>query len=127
MNFTVPYPPKTLNPNTRTHWGTKNRVAQKYKNDCYLMAKSVKPKFTDKDIYLSLIFHPGKVRRRDLDNCLASFKAGLDGISAAWGIDDSRFKLLPAIGEVKKLSCVAIEILDGIPQDSKRTTSAGVP
>lgn len=111
MKLTFPYPPKALNPNTRTHWGTKHRVFQKYKNDCYLIAKQVRPVFTDKPIHISLKFHPGKARRRDLDNAVSSVKALLDGISAAWGVDDSRFHLLPAMGEVVKGGCVTVEVM----------------
>lgn len=42
---------------------------------------------------VSVRFHPPDGRRRDLDNLLASVKAGLDGISEAVQVDDSRWLL----------------------------------
>jgi crossover junction endodeoxyribonuclease RusA len=48
-----------------------------------------------------LHFVPPDRRRRDLDNLIASMKAGLDGLADALGVDDSRWKLsaeAPAAG-----------------------------
>lgn len=42
-------------------------------------------------IALRFDFHPPDKRRRDLDNMLASIKAGVDGIADALGVDDQRF------------------------------------
>lgn len=111
MIFSVPYPPKILSPNSRTHWAVKHRVFQKYKGDCFVLAKACRPVLGDKDIHLLLKFHPQKARRRDIDNAVASAKAILDGISAAWGIDDSKFHILPSFGELKNPPCVIIEVM----------------
>jgi crossover junction endodeoxyribonuclease RusA len=42
---------------------------------------------------ITLRVYPPDKRRRDWDNIVASLKSGLDGISDALGIDDSRFRL----------------------------------
>jgi crossover junction endodeoxyribonuclease RusA len=42
---------------------------------------------------VTLRVYPPDKRRRDWDNIVASLKSGLDGISDALGIDDSRFRL----------------------------------
>lgn len=41
---------------------------------------------------LHIAFHPPDLRRRDIDNLLASLKSAIDGICDAWQIDDSRFR-----------------------------------
>lgn len=49
---------------------------------------------SDKPWVLCLDFYPPDKRRRDVDNLLASLKSALDGICDAWGIDDSRFRMI---------------------------------
>jgi crossover junction endodeoxyribonuclease RusA len=48
--------------------------------------------------FVDITFHPPDKRKRDLDNCLASFKAGLDGIADALGVNDCQFKLSLEMG-----------------------------
>ncbi len=57
------------------------------------MASMARPKsfVIDPPVSLEITFHPPDERRRDLDNCLASIKLGLDGIAEALGIDDRHF------------------------------------
>ncbi|SOS36014.1 hypothetical protein CFBP6411_04657 [Pseudomonas syringae group genomosp. 3] len=35
----LPWPPKVLSPNARTHWATKSRAAKAYRNTCYLLCR----------------------------------------------------------------------------------------
>jgi crossover junction endodeoxyribonuclease RusA len=42
---------------------------------------------------VSLTFYPPSKRAIDLDNCLARFKAGIDGLVDVLQVDDSRWKL----------------------------------
>ena len=41
----------------------------------------------------SIEFCPPDIRKRDMDNFIASCKSGIDGLAMASGIDDSKFKI----------------------------------
>jgi crossover junction endodeoxyribonuclease RusA len=100
MIVTYPWMPKELNPNSRVHWATLAKKKKLYKELCFVLTKEAKlPKVIGDRAHLEItFFKPNKIRR-DLDNCLASFKAGLDGISQALGLDDSRFLLAIEIAD----------------------------
>ena len=87
MIFELPYPPAVLNPNRKVHWGKKHKAFQAYKADCYMLAKQ-----HPRRMEFSVDFYPPDKRKRDIDNAIASFKAGMDGMAQAWGVDDSQFK-----------------------------------
>lgn len=59
---------------------------------------------------VNLIFHPPDKHSRDLDNCLAAFKSGLDGIADALGINDKRFQILMRFGEPVRGGEVEVQI-----------------
>ena len=44
-------------------------------------------------LHVSLTFYPPTRRAIDLDNCLARFKAGIDGLVDVLCVDDSKWKL----------------------------------
>lgn len=89
----LPWPPKELNPNSRVHHHVLAKYKKQYKEVCWALTKESKvlPPDTPK-IHLNILFVPPNRQRRDLDNCLAAMKAGIDGLASAWGIDDNRFK-----------------------------------
>ena len=91
MTLDLPWPPRELSPNARTHWAKKNKIAQRYKTECRLLTIHSGMKAPDGPLVLDIEFVPPSRQRRDDDNCLAAFKSGRDGIAAALGIDDSRF------------------------------------
>ena len=89
------WPPSILSPNNRSHWARKAPVKARFKSDCFFLAKkNGDPQFHAGmgTIPLTLIFHPPSKRKYDIDNLLASMKAGLDGIAEAWGVNDTRFR-----------------------------------
>jgi crossover junction endodeoxyribonuclease RusA len=88
----LPWPPKELNPNSRVHHQVLAKHKKQYKEVCWALVKESKvlPPDTPK-IHLGILFVPPNRQRRDLDNCLAAMKAGIDGLASAWGIDDNRF------------------------------------
>jgi crossover junction endodeoxyribonuclease RusA len=94
MIVTYPWMPKELNPNSRDHWAKKAKKVKEYRYACWALTKEANLPQSDGNVATLEIkfFKPNKMRR-DLDNCLASFKAGLDGISEAIGLDDSKFML----------------------------------
>lgn len=94
MIVTYPWMSKELNPNARVHWAKKNDAFQKYKTAVWALTKEAKlPPVQSNRMLLEICFYKPDRMRRDLDNLLSAFKAGLDGISLATGIDDSNFAL----------------------------------
>lgn len=91
----LPYPLARLNPNARVHWAELARVKKAYRQACLALCKEAgfKPGLFHpaQELRLSLEFVPPTRAKRDLDNCLAAMKAGIDGISDALQVDDSRF------------------------------------
>lgn len=99
MSFevTLPWPPRVLSPNVRTHWTAKSKAAKAYRAACAMLCKEAKleaPK-TEGKIHFWVTFYPPDKRHRDDDNAFASFKSGRDGVADALGIDDKRFASHP--------------------------------
>jgi crossover junction endodeoxyribonuclease RusA len=92
--ITLPWPPKELNPNARIHWSKLAKYKKLYRTECWVAAQQagIVPN-PDGKIHLKIVFYPPNKQKRDLDNMLASLKAGLDGIADAWRVDDNRFVL----------------------------------
>lgn len=94
MNFILPWPPSTLNPNVRKHWRKHAAAKKAYRAVCAWTAASqgamaIQPG----KLSLVLCFVPPDRRRRDLDNLIASMKAGLDGLADVLQVDDQHFTL----------------------------------
>lgn len=101
MNSVIlPWPPRELSPNSRTHWAKKAKAAKAYRLDCFYLAKEAKvtaPK--EGPINLHIEFVPPDRRPRDLDNMLASTKNLLDGLAQALGVNDKRFTLQISVAD----------------------------
>ena len=100
----LPWPDKLLSPNSRAHYLAVSQKKKVAKHDAWARCLQVmgpwRPGFGGcKSAHLSITFHPPDKRRRDLDNCLASIKAALDGIAKAIECDDSKFSLLIGMGD----------------------------
>ncbi|MEN6547925.1 MAG: endodeoxyribonuclease RusA [Armatimonadia bacterium] len=91
MKIILPWPPKELSPNARSHWSKKAKAAKSYRHACRIITFASGIKAPDGRVLLVLEFVPPNRQRRDDDNLVAAFKAGRDGIADALGIDDSRF------------------------------------
>lgn len=95
IEVVLPWPPKDLSPNARVHWTKRSKAAKTYRIECgwHVRAAGPKPKFAPSGpVTLDIEFvEPDKQYRRDLDNMLASIKAGIDGIADALGVNDRRF------------------------------------
>lgn len=99
ITFDLPWFPKELNPNSRCHWATVAKHKKTYREAAFIMTKialckdgAVLPEPGQK-VHITLEFYPPNRRKHDLDNCLASMKAGLDGVSDALKVDDQNFGL----------------------------------
>ena len=94
LSVTFPWPPSALSPNTRQHWTTLAKAKKSYRADCYLTAiVQGAERVGETSLHVSLKFIPPTRRKYDLDNLLARMKAGLDGLSDAIGVDDSRWQI----------------------------------
>jgi crossover junction endodeoxyribonuclease RusA len=108
MRLELPFPPPDLNPNGRSHWAKKARVAKKYKNDCLMLLSRSRKELAGRDEF-SITFCPPDRHRRDRDNAIAAFKWGSDAIADVCGVDDSKFRITYAWGEPVKGGLVIIE------------------
>lgn len=111
MLVRLPWPPKELNPNARLHHMAKARVVKSYRETCYWLAVAAlwRGEALTKPL-IKLTFCPPDKRRRDLDNMLASFKAGADAVADALRVNDHLFDLLLTRGEPVKDGAVIVEI-----------------
>ena len=95
MSIKLPFPPAGLFPNRASgkHWTSTFKIKQAYKEDCYLLTlASVRDFVITGDIRVTLIYVMPDKRHRDVDNCLAASKAGLDGMADALKVDDKMFQ-----------------------------------
>lgn len=105
--ISLPYPPAKLSPNSRCHWAQKARVFKSYKFQCFAVLSQHRPALWGRDSF-ELRFLPPDRHRRDLDNALSAFKAGIDALSDVCGVDDSKFNLKIAKGEPTKGGAVVV-------------------
>jgi crossover junction endodeoxyribonuclease RusA len=115
MQITLPWPPRCLHPNDRSHWRIVRAAAKTARGDAFLLTRSAmargRPLFgDDSKVYLRLTFCPPNRRKHDIDGCLSANKAALDGIADALGVDDSRFSLRLDRGPVVKGGAVYVEV-----------------
>lgn len=96
-----PWPPKELSPNARVHWAKRSKAARQYKTVCHLLTckADLPPIDWDGKIHLWITFLPPDRRNRDDDNMIGSFKHGRDGMAAALGVNDKRFRIHPWVSD----------------------------
>lgn len=101
MKLTYPWPDKGLSPNARLHFRAAAKLkAQAKEAATYLTydqlpcgIREARQHFAgDGPIAYQVTFYPPDKRHRDDDNMIGSFKAARDGIAAALGVNDRRFK-----------------------------------
>lgn len=96
MIIELPFPDSRLSPNRKngTHWSKTDEVKkQAFEYAYYATQEAIaSQKFSGIPIELEMIFVAPDLRKRDLDNMLASSKAYIDGMCAALKIDDYIFE-----------------------------------
>ena len=90
ITLTLAFPPRDLNPNEHTHRWAKAAAAKNYRYACKVDALNVRNR---KSITLqapvkAVVTFCCGTRMWDLDNCIAAFKAGMDGIVESGLIPD---------------------------------------
>jgi crossover junction endodeoxyribonuclease RusA len=122
--ITLPWPAKELSPNARGHWAKMARFKKGAREHAHWVAKkegwwtvgenyyidSKTGHYEVSPLVITITFCPPDNRRRDLDNAIASFKSAQDGIADALGIDDSRWSVSYAWGDVVKGGRVVVEL-----------------
>ena len=108
ITILLPWPPKELSPNGRKHWAEVAKIKGKYKISCGLCLLPYRHMIKGK-LPVSITFCPPDNRRRDLDNMIASFKAGQDEIARVVGIDDYLFRPAVKVGEPVRHGIVIVE------------------
>ena len=94
MRVIPPWLTKDLSPNARGHWAVKAKAKKAYRTLCAWEAKSQGlGRIYAERLHLKITFVPPNRRARDLDNLLASCKAGLDGLCDVLGVDDSKWSI----------------------------------
>jgi crossover junction endodeoxyribonuclease RusA len=96
MIVNLPWFPATLSPNARKHWAEVAEAKKRYRMACWALTRESvgNPMLPEQgEIHIKIEFFPPTNRKYDLDNLLASIKAGLDGVADALRVDDSRFTL----------------------------------
>ena len=94
LQITLPWPPKELNPNARQHWTKLARAKKAYRAACAWQAKAQGARRMDVDcLHMTITFFLPDRRHRDMDNMLASIKAGLDGLADVLCVNDRTWAL----------------------------------
>ena len=97
LSVYLPWPPSKLNPNARVHWAQLAKEKAAYRQACWALCKEAgfAPGLFHpaEELRLSLEFVPPTRAKRDLDNCLAAMKSGIDGLSDALQVNDNRFEI----------------------------------
>ena len=110
----LPWPSRSLHPNSRTHWARKAKAAKAARQTAGWLAKEAGIRPGDPDIPQALnvtaIFCPPNNHKHDLDGCLSALKSSLDGIADAIGIDDSKWQIAIRKDAPVKGGAVRIEL-----------------
>ena len=118
--LTLPWPPRTLSPNSRPHWSRLAKAKRLYRYACFIATKeAMAPRFDpvpDGPLLVELQFCPPDHRSRDIDNMLASCKAALDGVASALKVNDKHFRLAAQqMGAVVKDGAVYVRLSEATP------------
>lgn len=112
--ITLPWPPKSLSPNARTHWGRKATAAASARSDAYCACRAAGVKNLPWDrMHVAIEFRAPSRRPYDLDNALARSKNVLDGLADATGIDDGKWTYSMSRGEPVKGGQIVVTISEG--------------
>lgn len=111
MRIILPWPTRSLWPNTHVHWRHRHKASQTYKSAAHWACLEAKARPLGADqAQVSITFNPPDRGRRDLDNLLAAIKHGLDVIAQAIAVDDSKWTIAIAKGEPVKGGQVIVEV-----------------
>lgn len=116
VSFELAWPAPELSPNHTGHWRMKAAAKKAARGEAYIICREAIAgawiaEQREEAVSVSLTFCPPDRRPRDMDNCLASCKAYIDGISDALGINDQRFTYQLRWGGIVKGGKVEVELI----------------
>ena len=98
IELTLPWMPKILSPNVRSHWAKKAAAVKSYRHACAMLCMESKIQVpVEGDIHVWIDYYPPDRRPRDQDNMIAASKAMFDGLADALKVNDKRFRLHPYV------------------------------
>lgn len=111
MLIKLPWPPSVLIPHAGGNWAPKARATKSYRNQCWgeALAQGARRVPADR-INATITMSPPDRRRRDRANSEASFKAGIDGVADAIGVDDFNWRITWQHAEPVKGGAVFVEL-----------------
>jgi crossover junction endodeoxyribonuclease RusA len=91
IQFSLSWPDKALQSNSRAHWAAKAKATKKARQDAWATALAHNlPCWPEATIFIE--YWP-RTRRGDPQNVPHALKAYIDGIADAMGVDDRCFKV----------------------------------
>ena len=95
----LPEPDRALSPNARVFWARRHRAASAASMVACVLMRGALRRWRAVGVRMSgyrIVLYPRSARRRDVDNCVASCKAYLDGCARALCQDDCEWRLFGA-------------------------------
>lgn len=88
----IGWPDSGLSPNARCHWARKAKLKAHYR--AASAARTPAVRVQRGALRLEVLFRPVPRRMADMDNMLASIKAGIDGVCDTLQLNDARFRVV---------------------------------
>ncbi len=113
LAITLPWPPRVLSPNARSHWAPKAKAAKLYRHTAWALTRAALDGSTvgAMAFHIEYTFCAPSHRPFDLDNALAWMKSGTDGIAQALCLNDKHFTFAALRGEVIRGGAVRVRIM----------------
>lgn len=111
VRIDLSFPPSDLTPHAKGNWKAKAAATKRYRQLCAkeAMAQGLRGMSTERVRARITIHRPNL--RRDYQNCISCFKAGVDGIADVIGIDDRYWTIDFVEGDLcRPLGRVVVEI-----------------
>ncbi|MCC6480309.1 MAG: hypothetical protein IT552_14020 [Sphingomonadaceae bacterium] len=102
LTIVLPFPPSSLTPHAKGYWRAKHAATKAYRALCAqeAMAQGLR-QVSAKAIRARVTLHRPNLRR-DYQNCISCFKAGVDGLADRIGVDDRYWKIDFVDGELDR-------------------------
>lgn len=126
----LPWPSRTLHPNSRPHWAAKAKAAKASRLAAGWAAKAAGLGPLDAEaLKVTAIFSPPDSRARDQDGMLSNIKSYLDGIADVVGVDDSKWRIeicrgLPTKGGNVRIILEPVDTWEHVSEPMSRVIAA---
>lgn len=93
VSVVIPWPARELSPNARVHWAKKGDAVATARGFTSAMTEYRRGAFGDGvPLEMWVLIEPPNLKKRDLDNILASLKPSIDGIADGVGFNDAQIE-----------------------------------